>query len=124
MLDRRIQPLEEFNRRIAREIDAGRRLGDQKPRLRHVDVQLAFGAALARRLVIARKQREELLLTWPCARPILEPHEPGHRVGELVLALIGEIDGVWLEPLRRETGDRSHILDMERLGCRSRAQNA
>jgi hypothetical protein len=72
---------------------------------RHVDGWLDIGGV----------ERQQLLLQRARALPILEAHEPGARVGELVALVVAEDDRPRRDLGRRDGGHRGDLLQPELL---------
>src|SRR5262249_17715049 len=120
MLDRRIDALDEGHRDEAREINRAWRPRQDEAGLAHVHVQLFFDALAHAvdgqfdlRLDIARKRGQELFFNRPCLRPVLKANESGVRIDDLLAGPIDERDGLGLEPIDSEGGERSRLFEME-----------
>ena len=128
-LNRRIDALEERQRRVAREVDRRCRLGDDKARLGHIDVK-ADAARLAHpidarfdgRLLVGRIEAEQLLLPRFGARPVGKADQPGAGIDQFILAMVAERDRLRLELSDSKRGRRGDLLDGEALRLRRRCQ--
>src|SRR5205807_2712511 len=120
VLDRRIDALDKRHGDEAREIHRTGRPRQNKTRLAHVHVQLFFDALthpldgdLDIRLDIAREGAQKLLFDRPCLRPVLKPNKSGIRIDELLAGAVEEGDGLRVETIDGEGGERSRLFETE-----------